>query len=896
MNDSPKVNALAMSQPSAPSEQFPATRLADYQPPSWRVDTVELIFDLGIESTEVQARLHLCRDGEQSLRLHGENLQLLELCLDDQPLDSNAYRYDGHILEIPGAMDGQVLSSRVRLQPAKNTTLEGLYLSGSPERGFLLTQCEAQGFRHITFFPDRPDVLARYQVELRADAQRFPVLLAGGNPQSSGPLADNRHYARFSDPHPRPSYLFALVAGELQCLEDHYTTSEGRSVQLRLWAESDAIGQLSYALGALRRSMRWDEETYGRCYDLDVFHVVATHDFNMGAMENKGLNIFNSKYLLADTETTTDAEFRSVEAVIGHEYFHNWSGNRVTCRDWFQLSLKEGFTVFREQSFSAAMHSPSLKRIEDVAMLRRTQFPEDAGPLAHPVRPAEYVEINNFYTATVYEKGAELIRMLAARLGAEGWRRGSDLYFARHDGQAATVEDLLAALGAANDLDLSHYLAWYDHAGTPHLRAEGHYQADARRYVLQLEQFYSLPDGQTTKTSLPIPVRMALFGPDGTRLPLRLEGEATVQGTERVLEMHASTAEYVFEDISAAPVLSLLRGLSAPVIVESTCKATDLALLLRHDPDGFNRWEAGQSLATAAFQEILHHQGGEKPALTAWKESLATLFHGQFDDPALLAELLQPPGEVELAEGLDEVDPGAIHKARLQLESELAQQLGAPILEQHYANLDALEEGAIDAPAQANRRLKHRLLELLCLKDRARGIACADNLYQHAHGMSDRLAALHCLIRSGADTAQAALASFRTRHADNPLVLDKWFAAQALTPGDAAVEVIQKLRSDPAFTLRNPNRVHALFGTWVRLNRFGFHRIDGAGYRLLTQTLGELDALNPQVAARLATTMNDWKRLESQRRVQAQMALQELAQQTTLSRNLRDILERILAV
>ncbi|HEX5304469.1 MAG TPA: M1 family aminopeptidase, partial [Dyella sp.] len=444
-------------------------RLRDYAPPAWRVESIELSFELGIDTTEVTARLHLRGDADAPLRLDGEGLELLSIALDEQPLDAAAWRYADGVLEVHGARDGSVLSTRVRLHPAANTALEGLYLSGSREAGFLLTQCEAEGFRHITFFPDRPDVLTRYTVTLQADRARFPVLLAGGNPDGAGELPDGRHWARFVDPHPKPCYLFALVAGRLQKIERDYVTGEGRAVKLVIWSEANVIDSCHYAMDALERCMRWDEQAYGRHYDLDVFHVVATHDFNMGAMENKGLNIFNAKYLLADPDTTTDDEYKAVEAVVAHEYFHNWSGNRVTCRDWFQLSLKEGLTVFREQQFSADMNSVALKRIEDVALLRRAQFPEDAGPLAHPVRPAEYREINNFYTATVYETGAELVRMLAGRLGAAGFRRGMDRYFAAHDGRAATIEDFLAALGEANGTDLTPYLAWYGQAGTPRL-------------------------------------------------------------------------------------------------------------------------------------------------------------------------------------------------------------------------------------------------------------------------------------------------------------------------------------------------------------------------------------------------------------------------------------------
>jgi aminopeptidase N len=525
----------------------PATRpiqLRDYRRPAWTVDEVELHVDLGIDTTEITSRLTLRRDAGQALplRLDGEGLDLLAISLDGRPLDTADYRHEQSVLEVPGAYDGSVLETRVRVQPAANTALEGLYLSGPRETGFLLTQCEAEGFRHITFFPDRPDVLARYTVTLLADRERFPVLLAGGNPDGAGELADGRHWARFIDPHPKPSYLFALVAGRLENIQRNYLTADGRKVKLVMWSEAHVIDRCHYALDALERSMRWDERTYGRNYDLDVFHVVVTHDFNMGAMENKGLNIFNAKYLLADPDSSTDEEYRAVEAVVAHEYFHNWTGNRVTCRDWFQLSLKEGLTVFREQQFSAEMNSASLKRIEDVSLLRRTQFPEDAGPLAHPVRPAEYREINNFYTATVYEKGSELVRMLAGRLGQEGFRHGMDLYFERHDGHAATIEDFLAALGDANHIDLMPYLAWYGQSGTPRLHAKGEYDAARREYTLTLSQQARTTSGQSDISPLPIPVKLSLFDQLGNVLPLHV-GDQAVE-TEKVVVVDKASHPY----------------------------------------------------------------------------------------------------------------------------------------------------------------------------------------------------------------------------------------------------------------------------------------------------------------------------------------------------------------
>ncbi len=870
----------------------PTIRLTDYQPPAWRVSDVQMDVDLDIHASLVRTRLTLHGTPGTPLDLDGEELELLEIALDGQVLPADRYRLEDGGLRVEGVSDGSVLETLVRVHPADNTKLEGLYLSGSPEHGFLLTQCEAEGFRRITYFPDRPDVLATYSVTLRADRERFPVLLAGGNPDGAGPLDDGRHWARFVDPHPRPSYLFALVAGRLEKISRDYRTADGRDVTLNLWAEAEAIGQCDYAMDALVRAMRWDEQTYGRNYDLDVFHVVATHDFNMGAMENKGLNIFNAKYLLADTDMSTDDEYRHVEAVVAHEYFHNWSGNRVTCRDWFQLSLKEGLTVFREQSFSADMNSPPIKRIEDVAMLRRRQFTEDAGPLAHPVRPAEYREINNFYTATVYEKGAELVRMLAGRLGPARFREGMDLYFARHDGQAATIEDFLVALGDASGVDLMPYLAWYGQAGTPRVHAQGAYDAENRRYTLTLRQHTPATPGQVVKQPVPIPVRVSLFDSDGQPMPLRLAGETAAHDQERVLDLDTTEARFVFEDVPATPIPSLLRGFSAPVELEYACSPERLSVLLRADRDGYNRWAAGQQLAADAF-DGLHGGQTDVPALDAWTEALAVLFDDASIDPALLAELLSPPGEIELAERIEGgVDPDAIRQARETLLHRLAQRIGETRLAQRFETLEARADDGLDATAQSDRRLKGAVLTLWSRLQPEAAQQHAERLLEHSGNMTDRLLALNILLRS--PRATVAARHFRDRHQAQPLAMDKWFAAQAQVPGGETLSRVRALLDDPAFTLRNPNRVHALLGSFARANPTGFHRPDGEAYRLLTDRLAAIDALNPQVAARLATAFNGWHRLEPVRRRAAHEALATLATAPSLSRDLSDILNRAL--
>ncbi len=882
------MNALQTAKPGL-------IHLGDYRPPAWRADTVELVFDLGIETTEVTARLRLCRDPaqDQILRLDGENLQLLSITLDGETVPATAYRHGNGVLEVEGVADGSVLETRVRLKPASNTTLEGLYLSGSPENGFLLTQCEAEGFRHITFFPDRPDVQSRYTVTLRADRARFPVLLAGGNADGSGELPDGRHWVRFVDPHPKPSYLFALVAGRLEHIARDYVTAEGRAVTLKIWSEAEVIGRCHYAMDALERAMRWDEQAYGRNYDLDTFHIVATQDFNMGAMENKGLNVFNAKYLLADPDCSTDDEYRHVEAVVAHEYFHNWSGNRVTCRDWFQLSLKEGLTVYREQSFSAEMNSAPLKRIEDVALLRRAQFPEDAGPLAHPVRPAQYSEINNFYTATVYEKGAELVRMVAGRLGQAGFRRGMDLYFDRNDGRAATLEDFLGALGEANRIDLMPYLAWYGQPGTPRLRARGHYDATRKEYTLLLSQWNrSSAIGREVAPPLPIPVKLALFSRRGEMLPLQLPGDTAAAPNERVLVLVETEQRFVFGGIDEAPIPSLLRGFSAPVILECDYAPDELALLLAHDIDGFNRWEAGQQLAARAYEEL--RDGATSGALSAWCDALAQLFGSPELDNALLANLLTPPGEIELAERETAVDPQRIHMLRQSLQQRLAERLGAEALQRRFHSLPSGDGALLDAASQARRRLKRRVLELLALIDNSSACRMATAMYQDATGMTERIAALDVLVRCDDANVEAILKLFRHDRADNPQALDKWFTVQATVPGETALQRVLTLETDPAFTLRNPNRVQALLGAFVRSNPSGFHRVDGAGYRYLAERLAALDALNPQVAARLAMAFNGWQRLEPQRRDGARDALETLAAREGLSRNLVEILDGVL--
>jgi len=874
----------------------PTRFLRDYRAPAWRIDDVELDIELDAAATTVHARLSLQQDDATApLELDAEALELLDLRVDGRVLAGDEFTLADGRLVVPGLRGPLVLESRARIAPDRNTALQGLYLSGTPEHGFLLTQCEAEGFRRITPFLDRSDVLARYTVTLRADRARYPVLLANGNADGAGDLGDGRHWARFVDPHPKPSYLFALVAGRLESIERTFVTAQGRRVRLVIHAEADAIGRCGWAMQCLEHAMRWDEQRFGRCYDLDAFHVVATHDFTMGAMENKGLNIFNAKYLLADPASATDDDHRHVLAVVGHEYFHNWSGNRVTCRDWFQLCLKEGLTVYREQEFESDLASRTLRRIEDVRLLWRAQFSEDAGPLAHAVRPDRYSEINNFYTATVYEKGAEIVRMLGVVLGRDGFRRGLDLYFARHDGTAATIEDFLAALGDANDVDLSPWLAWYEQAGTPDLRASGRHDARRRCYELTLEQRTAPTPGQAHKRALPIPVAVALFDRGGRALPLRLDGEdAAIAANERVLLLGSNSATFRFVDVDEAPTPSLLRGFSAPVRLVQDTSPQALAALARHDNDGFNRWFASDALVRRLFAQALAHGEPEATLFSTWTGCVGSALDDAGVDPALAAEMLTVADATSLADGLDDVDPEGVHQARARVETGLACALVAPLLRRRLALGDG-GDLAVEPLAQARRRLRNACLAALCRADVAHA-PLARAQYEQARNLTDRLAALGVLLSMRDAGASAALADFAARHAGDALVLDKWFSLQATEADPRACERVAALLAHPAFRWSNPNNVYALLGAFALRNPRAFHRADGDGYRLVADAILRLDALTPQVAARLATAFGAWRRYEPIRRALMHRELERMLGREHLSPDLADILGRSLAV
>ena len=870
----------------------------DYTPPPYLIDTTSLVFNLDEEGSEVTAHLAMRRNPEATrtdpLVLDGIGLELLELLIDGQPVAPERYQAGDESLLIHSPPEKFKLTTRVRIHPENNTALSGLYKSS----GNFCTQCEAEGFRRITFYLDRPDVLSRFDVRVEASSERYPLLLSNGDLQAEGSLENGRHFAEWRDPYPKPSYLFALVAADLACLEDEFRTASGRTVALRLYVEPHNRERAHHALASLKRAMAWDEQRYGREYDLDTFMIVAVDDFNMGAMENKGLNLFNSKYVLADPDVATDLDYTRIEAVIGHEYFHNWTGNRVTCRDWFQLSLKEGLTVFREQSFSEEMTRSAVKRIDDVRFLRQFQFAEDAGPIAHPVRPDQYIEINNFYTATVYEKGSEIVRMYRTLLGAEGFRRGMDLYFERHDGQAVTTDDFLAAMADANGVDLTQFGRWYGVAGTPRVRARGHYDADAKRYTLELEQVHGDSPGQpaSTKPALLIPVAVSLIGGDGRALPLVLEGESGNDApATRTLWLQDMQQSFVFTGIDAAPVPSLLRGFSAPVHLDFGYTDQELAFLVRHDDDAFTRWDNLQKLIDSAIRR--HVETGEAATETtaAIVATLAAILDARHtEDPNLVAEMLTLPSEVSLALAYEVIDVDALHDARQALRSALASGLEERLVKLWDATAST-ENFRYDPEHAARRRLRGAALELLAVLEDPSHRERARAQFKSADNMTERLSALHGLSERDDTLFAEASQQFRKRYDDDPLVLDKWFALQAMHGSPDTLERVQALMDDPVFTLRNPNRVRALLGAFAHQNLVGFHRADGNGYRFIADQVLAIDAFNPQVAARLVKCFARWRCYDEARREKMENELKRMAASKSLSADVYEIVQRALA-
>ena len=868
--------------------------LSDYQPPAYRVTHTELTFDLDPAATRVKARLlierHAKADANAPLVLNGEHLKLISLSIDATPLNESAYQVDAETLSIANVPERFVLESEVEIAPQENTALEGLYQSN----GMYCTQCEAEGFRRITFYPDRPDVMATFKVTVIGDQQREPVLLANGNPLERGELEGGRHFVTWEDPHPKPCYLFALVAGNLHSVEDHFTTMSGREVTLQVWVEQENLDKTEHAMASLKRAMVWDEQAYGREYDLDLFMIVAVNDFNMGAMENKGLNIFNSAAVLTHPHTATDAAFQNVEGIVAHEYFHNWSGNRVTCRDWFQLSLKEGFTVFRDQCFSADTNSAPVKRIQDVSFFRTAQFAEDAGPTAHPIRPDHFIEITNFYTLTIYEKGAEVVRMLRNLVGEENFRRGSDLYFERFDGQAVTIEDFVGCMAETSGEDLSQFMRWYSQAGTPDIDAHGEYDYVHGEYHLTLRQRTPATPGQPDKLPLHIPVRMGLVGTkSGQDLTLTLNGEKI--GKDAVIHLRDDEQTFVFTDVAEAPVPSLLREFSAPVKLHFPYSREDLAFLLTHDSDGFNRWDAGQRLALLALDDLIaaHRNSVEKVMDSRVVDAFKTLLNGPMSDKAVLAEMLTLPSEAYIAEQQPIVDVDAIHAAREFVRQSLALALREEFVAIYEANVT--EEPYAPTPEQiAQRSLKNVALSYLMSIEDEQGLALCEAQFSADHNMTDVRQALTLLVHSDRDDlASPALKSFGEKWAHDPLVMDQWFTIQVSRPQGDVLERVKYLMQHPAFSLKNPNKVRALIGAFAQ-NRVNFHRLDGQGYQLLADVVIELNRLNPEIAARLITPLTRWQRFDETRQVLMRSQLERIRQQP-LSPNVYEVVEKALA-
>lgn len=861
------------------------TRLQDYCPPAYLVDSVALDVDIRDGVTTVTSSLSLRRNPASPdatvMTFNGEGLLLRTLALDDVVLGSDRYHYDNGLLTVEGLPEACTLTSVVDIEPEKNTALEGLYQSN----GMYCTQCEAEGFRHITFFPDRPDVLARFTTTVRADKARYPLLLSNGNPVAWGDEEEGgsgRHWVTWEDPFPKPCYLFALVAGDLACLEDTFVTVSGREVALRLYAEHRDLDKLDHAMASLKNAMRWDEQVYGREYDLDIYMIVAVSHFNMGAMENKGLNIFNTSCVLAHPSTTTDAGFQRVESVVAHEYFHNWSGNRVTCRDWFQLSLKEGFTVFRDQQFSADMNSAAVQRVENVDFLVNHQFPEDQGPMAHAVRPEEYQKIDNFYTLTIYEKGAEIVRMQYHLLGAENFRKATDHYFETNDGKAVTCDDFVASMEAVSGRDLGQFKRWYSQAGTPVLTVTDEYREG--QYHLTFRQHTPATPGQEDKQPLVIPIRLALLDEQGAPCALDANG----QGEQVIIVDQAQ--ETVSFAVPEGVTPSLLRGFSAPVVLDYDYTQAQLARLLAYDSDGYCRWNAAQRLYFAALDRLVVEPGEADAEAAALGPVLEQVIARSDEDPAQAALLLTLPSEVALGDRHTPLNPASIHLAHRAMKRALGK-----ALQSHWLSLAEnllATELSMDGGAMGRRQLRNLALDFLAAGGHDEAARLAVELFELPLCMSEELGALKVLVHHDLPGADQALAQFAERWQDEALVMDQWFAVQATVPGEQTVDRVNGLLEHPAFDWKTPNRVRALVGTFTNGNPSAFHAESGAGYRLFAQALSRLDAINPQVAARLANGAARLPRLEPQRRGRLEEVLSDV--QKSASDNVIEVLGRIL--
>ncbi|WP_409283787.1 aminopeptidase N [Pseudomonas protegens] len=883
------------------TEQPKMIYLKDYQAPEYLIDETHLTFELFEDHSLVHAQLVMRRNpargaGLPPLVLDGQQLELLSVSLSDQLLSASDYQLDDSHLTLHPTSASFTVDTSVKIHPESNTALEGLYKSS----GMFCTQCEAEGFRKITYYLDRPDVMSKFTTTVVAEQHSYPVLLSNGNPIASGPGEDGRHWATWEDPFMKPAYLFALVAGDLWCVEDSFRTQSGRDVALRIYVEPENIDKCQHAMNSLKKSMRWDEETYGREYDLDIFMIVAVNDFNMGAMENKGLNIFNSSAVLARAETATDAAHQRVEAIVAHEYFHNWSGNRVTCRDWFQLSLKEGFTVFRDAGFSADMNSATVKRIQDVAYLRTHQFAEDAGPMAHAVRPESFIEISNFYTLTVYEKGSEVVGMIHTLLGAEGFRKGSDLYFERHDGQAVTCDDFVKAMEDANGVDLSQFKRWYSQAGTPRLAVSEAYDPAAKTYSLTFRQSCPQTPDKVEKLPFVIPVELGLLDSKGAGIALRLSGESAAQGTSRVISVTEAEQTFTFVDIAEQPLPSLLRGFSAPVKLSFPYNRDQLMFLMQHDSDGFNRWDAGQQLAVQVLQELIaqHQQGQALVMDERLVTALGTVLADDSLDQAMVAEMLSLPGEAYLTEISEVADVEAIHAAREFARQQLATRLFDALWKRYQANRAQSKVTAYVAESEhfARRALQNIALSYLMLTHKPEVLAAAIEQFDSADNMTERLTALAVLVNSPFEAEKAkALAVFAENFKDNALVMDQWFSVQAGSPLPGGLERVKALMQHPAFNIKNPNKVRALVGAFAGQNLINFHAADGSGYRFLADLVIQLNGFNPQIASRQLAPLTRWRKYDSARQALMKGELERIRASGDLSSDVFEVVSKSLA-
>ncbi|MEM7425893.1 MAG: aminopeptidase N [Pseudomonadota bacterium] len=874
------------------TEINPTIRLTDYKPSPFLIDDVHLDVRLAQQRTQVRSKLKMrsnpdAADEIASLRLDGEKLELLGLEIDGTALAAGQYSVDESGLTILGPPAGSfTLAIETVCDPSANTALSGLYRSG----GIYCTQCEAEGFRRITYYLDRPDVLARFTTRVEARRSEAPELLSNGNLIEAGEIeGTERHYAVWEDPHPKPSYLFALVAGDLAAVRDTFTTMSGREVELVIYVEPGKEDRCAWAMTSLKASMRWDEEQFGREYDLDIFMIVAVSDFNMGAMENKGLNVFNDKYILARPDTATDQDYCNIEAIIAHEYFHNWTGNRITCRDWFQLCLKEGLTVFRDQEFTSDLRSRPVKRISDVQQLRAHQFPEDAGPLAHPVRPDNYKEINNFYTATVYEKGAELCRMMQTMLGPEAFRAAMDLYFERHDGDAATVEDFVRCMEDAGGRTLSQFFRWYEQAGTPEITVESRYDSAERRLELKVSQTTAPSPNQHAKQPFHIPLAFGLLAEDGSDLPLP-------NSESGILELTEAEQKFTFEGIAKRPVISINRGFSAPVKVTANQSADEKLFLLANDSDPFNRWEAGQSYMIEWLARLVEtcKRGQDPMPDQALSTALEAVLDNDNLENAFKIKLLSVPGEASIANHMgSDIDPEAIHRAYRFAKRSISTALHEQFLAL-YTGLETTVKYTPDAASVGRRALRNGALDYLVQAEHDAGRQLAANQASSASNLNDRMAALNALAQTAGKERDQALAGFYDANRTDHLLVDKWLTLHALNPAPDAVDAIQELTKHEAYSLKRPNKVRSLIGAFSMLNQLRFNDEGGAGYELVADVLMELDEINPQVAARISTSFRSWAKLEPKRRELAKSQLERIAGKASLSRDLREMTERTL--